>query len=63
MLPFAREQQIELHGTPVAVAAVLLGEGDQGAPDAGAAVIGRRDTNLSPAARACIEFVRGEVAR
>ena len=27
------------------------------------ALVWRRDTNLSPAARACIEFVRGEVAR
>ena len=43
MLPLAREQQLELHGTPPALAVVLLGEGDEGAADAGAALLGRRD--------------------
>jgi hypothetical protein len=43
MLPLAREQQLELHRPPSALAVVLLGEVDEGAADAGAAMIGRRD--------------------
>jgi hypothetical protein len=40
MLPLAREQELELHGTPSALAVELLGEGDEGAADAGAALLG-----------------------
>jgi hypothetical protein len=43
MPPGARDEQLELDRTESALAAVLLGEGDEGAADAGAAVIGGRD--------------------
>ena len=43
MPPGARDEQLELHRAPSAPAAVLLGERDERAADAGAALIGRRD--------------------